>query len=125
MDSTTAVSQTEIKQIAENTNSVLQMNIDSVTKAQEFGNQLISRIQSEGMNENLDQECNNYLVKLRKTLTLMQERRKPITQLFDQVKKHFTHLENDLDPHKGEVYASIQKFRDDYARAKAEEARKK
>ncbi len=86
---------------------------------------LIEKVEQKGFSDEIDQECNNYLVKVKKTLKAMSERRKPITQFFDQVKSHFTSMENDLDPKKGEVYVRIQGYRDSWAKQKAEEARRK
>ena len=115
----------QLQQLAENTNNALTLNKQSVDNAQKFGQELIEKIKQQGMNETLDQECNNFLVKCKRTHELMNERRKPATQLFDQVKKYFTDLENQLDPAKGEIYLTIQGYRNDYARQLAEIARKK
>lgn len=58
----------------------------------------------------------------------MTNRRKPITQAFDQIRKHFTELENELKT--GEEIQAIQDFRNTFARhiaeiaAKEEEARR-
>ena len=115
----------QIQSLAVNTNNALQLNRQSVDNAVAAGNALIEKIDSQGMNETMDQECNNYLVKCKRTLELMNERRKPVTQLFDQVRSYFTQMENQLDPSKGEIYLRIQGFRNEFARKKDEERRKK
>lgn len=121
-----AVKENQLQEIATQTNVVLQQNISSADKAVEYGRSIISKIESQGgLNDELDKECNAYLVKVKRTLELMNERRKPITQLFDQIKKHFTEEESKLDPKRSEVYLRVQKYRDMYAKAKAEEREKK
>ena len=52
----------------------------------------------------------------------MTDRRKPITQAFDQIRKHFTELENELKT--GEEIQAIQNFRNAFARHIAEIAAK-
>jgi hypothetical protein len=120
----TALQVSQLQELATNTNGILQQNSLSIDNAKKAGSALIEKIKQSGMNEPLDQECNDFLVKCKKTYELMNERRKPITQLFDQVKAHFTSLENQIDA-KGELYLTIQGYRDGFARQKAEEARKK
>lgn len=112
------------KEIIEKAPDTLALNQNSSEKAAEAGEALLIKIASEGMSEAMDQECNNYLVKLKKTLDLMQERRKPVTQIFDEVKKLFTGLEAKVDP-KGEIYSKVQKVRNDFAEKKAREQREK
>lgn len=104
----------------------LQRNRTSIQNAQSAGQAILDTIEREGMNDLLDSRCNNYLVKVRKTAEEMMERRKPITQIFDAVKKEFTNLESALDPKNGNsIYARIQSKRDKYAADKIEQQRKK
>lgn len=112
------------KEIIEKAPGTLSLNQTSSEKASEAGETLLRKISEQGMNDALDQECNNYLVKLKKTVDLMQERRKPVTQIFDEVKKMFTGLEGKIDQ-KSEIYSAIQKARNDYAAKKAAEQRQK
>lgn len=97
---------------------VLKQNQESSSKALAAGSALLNTIQAEGMNDALDEACNDYLVKLKKSLTLMNDRRKPITQIMDEFKKFFTSEEAKLDP-KGEIYSTIQNYRNKYAEKKA------
>ena len=121
-----AVKESQLQEIATQTNVILQQNINSADKALEFGQTLIGKIEQQGgLNDELDKECNAYLVKVRRTLELMNERRRPITQLFDQIKKHFTAEESKLDPKKSDVYVRLQSYRDAFAEAKAKEREKK
>jgi len=96
--------------------------------------QLLADIQARGMNDELDQKAAKYLEKTRGTVKAMNERRAPVTQLFDRVRKEFTALENDIDPTKaGTIPYQLQQLRNQYAakrreeeeaRRRAEEARK-
>lgn len=106
--------------------TVLVQNQSSAVKATEFGESLLKRIAESGMNDQLDADANDFLVKLRRTYDLMNERRKPITSLFDSVKKVFTEFEGRIDPKgKDNIYAQIQQYRNSWAAAKAQEQRRK
>ena len=100
---------------------VLKQNQESSAKALAAGSALLNTIQAEGMSDALDEACNDYLVKLKKSLVLMNDRRKPITQIMDEFKKYFTSEEAKLDP-KGEIYSTIQTYRNKYAEKKANDA---
>lgn len=105
---------------------LLEKSTERVEKAKEFGLQLLARIEEAGMNEQMDQEANDYLVKVRKTAELIHDQRKPITQLLDQVKKNFTTLEAELSPKtNGGIYSQVQTYRDSFAKKKLEEQRKR
>lgn len=97
---------------------VLKQNQESTAKALAAGTALLNTIQAEGMNDDIDVECNNFLVKLKKSLVLMNDRRKPITQIMDEFKKYFTSEEAKIDT-KSELYSTIQSYRDKYAQKKA------
>ncbi len=86
-----------------------------------FGEALLQRVQAEGMSDTLDQEISNYLEKTRKTLKLMNERRTPVTQMFDQIRKAYTSMENDVDASKSNTIPyQLQACRNAYARKKHE-----
>ncbi len=117
-----------IAKISEKTKGVLLSNQTSVKNAVDFGQSLLDTIEAEGMNDELDKQCNDYLVKVKKTLSKIQTDRKPITQLFDQIKKNFTLIESKLDPKKSEsIYFKVQTKRNEFAKKKAaeEEERRK
>ncbi|PZX18074.1 hypothetical protein LX69_01111 [Breznakibacter xylanolyticus] len=104
---------------------VLEQNKSRVVKATEAGQALILKM-AEGMNDQKDDEANAYLVKARKTLELIMEQRKPITQLLDAFKKEFTTIEAALDPKRAEsVVAQIQQARNNFATAKLAEQKKR
>ena len=50
------------------------------------------------MNETIDQATADYLKKVSVTLKNMDERRKPITQIFDRIRSFFTSQEKQIDP---------------------------
>lgn len=105
---------------------VLAKSENRVEKAKEVGQKILSRIEVEGMSDELDQEANAYLVKVRKTGELINKERKPITQLLDHIKKSFTSLEAELSPKTaGGIYSQVQQHRDQYAQKKLEEQRRR
>lgn len=112
---------------------IIAQNIASNEKAKEVAKILLSKIENTTISDTpevrfLDEECKSFLGKVSKTISAMTERRKPITQAFDQIRKHFTELENELKT--GEEIQAIQDFRNAFARhiaeiaAKEEEARR-
>lgn len=121
MENTLAINNEQVSLIA-TSSETLKRNQLSVEKATEVGTKLISLIQEKGMNDQIDEQCNNYLVTVNKTIKAMNDRRSPITQLFTQISKHFTTLENELKD--GTLVNTIQAKRNEFARVKAEEKRK-
>lgn len=89
---------------------------------------LLETIEKSGMTDELDQKAALYIEKTRRTIKDMTERRSPVTQLFDRVRKEFTALENDINPATaGTVTYRLQQHRNRYAAMKREqeEARRK
>lgn len=106
--------------------AILEQSTARVEKAKEAGLQLLAKIEKEGMGEQMDQAANEYLGKVKKTHSLMNAARTPITQLLDQVKKRFTELEAELAPKTaGGIYSQVQAHRDAFAKQKLEEQRKR
>lgn len=95
---------------------------------------LLEQIQTGGMTDELDLRASKFIERTRRTLKEMNERRSPVTKLFDRVRTEFTALENEIDPAKaGTVPYQLQQFRNQYAerkhreeeeRRRAEEARR-
>ena len=74
------------------------------------------------MTDELDKTAATYLERTRRTVKAMTELRSPVTKLFDQVRKEFTALENDIDPTKaGTIPYQLQQLRNMYAAKKREE----
>lgn len=71
--------------------------------------------------EVVDKRSNDFLANCSKASTDMQESRKAITQLMDELKKMYTAEENKIDPKKGELPSSIQTNRNKYAKELHEE----
>lgn len=99
-----------------------QANTLSCQRCVEAGEELLRRIERDGMSDDLDRALAVYIEKTRKTVKAMNERRSPVTKLFDQVRAEFTVLENTIDPAKKDtVPFRIAKYRNAYAAKKREE----
>ena len=75
-------------------------NVESHDKCISYGQQLLARIQQQGMTDELDQQAAKYIDAARKTVAKMNDKRSPLTKLFDQIRSEFTRLEGDIDPTK-------------------------
>lgn len=87
---------------------------------------LLDAIRQQGMNPELDSQAAAVIDRAKRTVKKMTERRQPATKVFDEIRKMFTALENDIDPTKpGNVVYQLQQARNDYARRlhKAEQQR--
>lgn len=93
------------------------------------GQTLLATIQQGGMTDELDQQAEKYIDKARRTVKMMNEKRSPMTKLFDNIRKEFTTMENDIDPTKADTIPyKLQQIRNQYAakkRAEEEERRRK
>lgn len=88
----------EAKNILSSFPDIMGKNTNSVKKCNEAGQALLDTIEGEGMNETIDQAAADYLKKVSVTLKNMDERRKPITQIFDRIRSFFTSQEKQIDP---------------------------
>lgn len=99
---------------------------DNCTRA---GQVLLETIQAQGMTDELDQQAAVFIDKARKTVRKMNERRSPVTKLFDDIRREFTVMENAIDPTKVDTIPfKLQQLRNQYAakkRAEEEERRRK
>lgn len=101
-----------------------ELNRDSVVKCVRFGENLLAEA-GNGMDDKMDARIAKYLSRVKDTVKALNERRKPVTQTFDMVKKGFTALENEISVKKEDtVVFKLQKVRDDYAALKLEEQRR-
>lgn len=111
----TALLQVEqLQQIVSTAPQILQQNIESKTKAIEAGNTLIAQIHQTGMDDVIDDRTAKLITKIKGTVDIMNERRKPFTQIVDAVKKQFTTAESELKP----VIEELQELRNVYATEK-------
>lgn len=97
-------------------------NVRSCQKCTEVGQALLDEVSRYGMSDDLDKRIASHIEKARKTVKAMNERRSPVTKLFDQVRAEFTVLENNINPsQKGTIPYQLQQFRNEYAQKKHEE----
>lgn len=75
---------------------ILMQNQTSKSKATEAYLTIENLITDNGMSDFYDNELAKFVEKGKKTITSMNDRRKPITQMIDLIKKEFTSLESDL-----------------------------
>lgn len=98
-------------------------------KCIEAGQAILAAIQAQGMTDELDQQAATFIEKARKTVKRMNERRAPVTKLFDEIRKAYTGMENDIDPLKADtVPFKLQQLRNQFAakkRAEEEERKRK
>lgn len=88
----------------------------------EAGKLLLDRVKREGMSDSLDMDLAKYIEKAKITLRKMNGKRSPVTQLFDQIRKAYTTMENEVDPAKAaSVPGQLQAARNAYAAKKHEE----
>lgn len=108
--------------------AVLVANQTTVSKALSVGQTILNKIQANNgvMTAELDQMCNDYLAKINIRSKELQEARKPLTQIMDEVKKLFTNEESRIDIKRaGTVPALIQEQRNIYVRQLKEEEEKR
>ncbi len=87
-----------------------------------YGQQLLHRVQTEGMSDALDQELAVFIDRARKTVRKMNGKRSAVTQLFDSIRSAYTTLENEIDPAKRDtVPAQLQDYRNQYAAKRRQE----
>ena len=97
-------------------------NVESHDNCISYGNRLLAQIQQQGMTDELDQQAAKYIEAARKTVAKMNDKRSPLTKLFDQIRSEFTRLEGEIDPSKsGTVPNQLQQLRNKYAAQKREE----
>ena len=115
--------QENVQMIAQSAPDTYNVNAVSSQRCSDFGEKLLAEIQRVGMTDALDKQCADYIDKAKRTLKAMNERRSPITKLFDQIRSEFTGMENTVDPTKKDTIPyRIQQARNAYATKKREEA---
>lgn len=112
-----------VQQIAQLTPDAYGKNNLAVLKCNELGEALLAKINAHGMSDALDQECASYIERAKTAVKRMNERRAPITKLFDQIRSAFTSMESRVDVTKqGSIPYAIQQHRNEYAAKKRAEA---
>ena len=116
------ISQKQLQEVIVEGGEILQSSELRVSKAISVGENILQAIKEEGMTPELDERANKFLVNCRTAKTDIENKRKPITAMFDMVRKQFTEIEGKLDVKKVDaVPALIQKHRDDYVKKIKEE----
>ena len=116
----------EAKNILSSFPDIMGKNTNAVKKCNEAGQALLDTIEGEGMNETIDQATADYLKKVSVTLKNMDERRKPITQIFDRIRSFFTSQEKQIDPKDpSTIPGKLVIKRNEYAKFKYEEEQKR
>lgn len=88
----------------------------------EVGRQLLERAKNEGMSDALDMEIAKFIEKAKATVKKMNRKRTPVTQMFDQIRKVYTTMENDVDSSKVDsIPYQLQQQRNAFAKKKHEE----
>ena len=97
-------------------------NKNSHDRCVSFGQGILNAIKEHGMDDELDRQAAAFIDKARRTVKVMNERRSPVTKLFDEVRTAFTTLENEIDPAKpGTVAYGLQQLRNQHAAKKRAE----
>ena len=111
-----------IQQIAQMGPQAASENKVSHDRCIDAGQILLDTIEASGMNDEIDQRVATFIEKAKKTVKKINDKRMPVTKLFDTIRGHFTSLENDVDPSKkGSIPAQLQEHRNRYAAKKREE----
>ena len=118
----TIVRKENVQMIAQSAPQIYKDNTTSSKRCSEYGQKLLAQIKANGMNDELDMQCANYINKARNTVKKMNTNRSAITKIFDQIRSEFTGMENSVDPNKtGSIPYQIQQERNAYAARKREE----
>lgn len=123
------VKQENIQTIVSAAPQSYQDNKLSREKCIEAGQAILAAIQAQGMTDELDQQAAQFIEKARKTVKKMNERRSPVTKLFDDIRNEFTAMENAINPLKADTIPyQLQQLRNQFAakkRAEEEERRRR
>lgn len=68
-------------------------NKNSHDRCIDFGLTILNAVRTQGMNDELDRQAASFIDKARRTVKVMNERRSPVTKLFDEVRSAFTTME--------------------------------
>lgn len=111
-----------MKEIVQAAPQSYELNRTSRDNCVNAGQHILHTIQQQGMNDELDKQAAVFIEKARRTVKAMNERRAPLTKMFDQMRTAFTTIENEIDPAKsGTIGNQLQQLRNQYAAKKREE----
>lgn len=119
----TIIRKENVELIIQNAPQSYQENQQSHDRCLKYGQKILNDIQSAGMTDDLDKQAALFIDRAKKTVKKMNDKRAPVTKLFDEIRTVYTSMENDVDPSKANtVPAQLQKLRNDYAAKKRAEA---
>lgn len=111
--------QTDMKRISDENKSFAEKIIV-------MGQELMEKVESDGMSDDLDALIAEYIKSVKQVTKAMSDNRKGVTQAIDLVKKYFTTIEYEVSVKNTEsIPYKLQQKRDEYARFKIEEERKR
>ncbi|AVM53347.1 hypothetical protein JN06_01384 [Bacteroides zoogleoformans] len=116
----------EVKVLFSSFPEIVGKNGTSVSKCNAAGQAILDTIEGEGMNEELDAKASEYLKKVGVTVKNMNDRRAPLTQIFDKIRSFFTSQEKAIDPKDpNTIPGKVVEKRNQYAQWKYEEEQKR
>ncbi len=78
----TIVRKENVQMIAQSAPQIYKDNTTSSERCTEYGQKLLAQIKANGMNDELDMQCANYINKARNTVKKMNTSRSAITKIF-------------------------------------------
>ena len=115
-----------MREIMQAASQCYELNRTSRDNCVNFGQNILHAIHQQGMDDELDKQAAAFIEKARRTVKVMNERRSPVTKLFDQVRAAYTAVENEIDPAKtGTIGYQLQQLRNQYAAKKRAEEEKR
>lgn len=120
------VREENIKEIVHSAPQAYEANQLSRQRCEAAGKVLLDSIKQTGMTDELDQKAATYIEKARRTVKAMNDRRSPVTKLFDQVRTAYTQMESSINPAtQGTIAYMLQQERNAYAAKKHAEEEKR
>lgn len=123
--------ETAVQRLSDQQVQVLTSAPEALLRNDELIGKAVSKLEQfleahkDGLTGESDQMANKMLVRLKEVHEECVDRRKPLTQMFDEIRKAFTALETQIDPkNKSGVYARLQDLRNDFATKVKEEQRR-
>lgn len=126
MSTTDLIKIDEVKVLFSSFPEIVGKNGTSVKNCNAAGQAILDTIEGEGMNEELDAKASEYLKKVGVTVKNMNDRRAPLTQIFDKIRSFFTSQEKAIDPKDpNTIPGKIVEKRNQYAQWKYNEEQKR
>lgn len=116
------IQQENVQLIVQSAPQAFAENKESHGKCLAAGRSLLERIERDGMTDELDKEAATFIERSRKTVKKMNDKRSPVTKLFDEIRTQYTQLENEVDASKRDTIPyKLQQLRNDFAAKKRAE----